>query len=289
MKKNFSLNFDNRHLKRFDSTCWGSPCDAGESACLDFFTSSADSCKDQRDLGAPSKGQRFKQIRFLLGGDVVFALTKVPCLYTFRLFCHLPHDNVHHLTRVHVSGVCSLSAALKPGRKEKSPVFSDLSTDGRLCTWSCCSRLKDGFFFSLLRPVKSLILSRAGTAVIEGQSGERLRNGSPYTAVTPSVRELHTHSFSDVSDLNLLCVTVLVWTSVGWEADGHCTERFSWAWVQILDFIFFTHNSLEVHIKSRNTFFNCGILLNILMWYLKILHLKFWGFSFFKLTFHPHL
>lgn len=154
MKKNFSLNFDDRHLKRFDSTCWGSPCDAGESACLDFFTSSADSCKDQRDLGAPSKGQRFKQIRFLLGGDVVFALTKVPCLYTLRLFCHLPHDNVHHLTRVHVSGVCSLSAALKPGRKEKSPVFSDLSTDGRLCTWSCCSRLKDGFFFFFTKTSK---------------------------------------------------------------------------------------------------------------------------------------
>lgn len=119
MKKNFSLNFDNRHLKRFDSTCWGSPCDAGESACLDFFTSSVDSCKDQLDLSAPSKGQRFKQIRFLLGGDVVFALTKVPCLYTFSFFCHLPHDNVHHLTPVHVSGVCSLSAALKPGRKKK--------------------------------------------------------------------------------------------------------------------------------------------------------------------------
>lgn len=201
MKKNFSLNFDDRHLKRFNSTCWGSPCDAGESACLDFFTSSADSCKDQRDLGAPSKGQRFKQIRFLLGGDVVFALTKVPCLYTFSFFCHLPHDNVHHLTRVHVSGVCSLSAALKPGRKKKvqsfliCPLTADSVLDPAAPDWKMD-------FFSLLRPVKSLILSRAGTAVIEGQSGERLRNGSPYTAVTPSVRELHTHSFSDVSDLH---------------------------------------------------------------------------------------
>lgn len=71
------------------------------------------------ETSAPSKGQRFKQIRFLLGGDVVFALTKVPCLYTFSFFCHLPHDNVHHLTPVHVSGVCSLSAALKPGREKK--------------------------------------------------------------------------------------------------------------------------------------------------------------------------
>lgn len=192
MKKNFSLNFDDRHLKRFDSTCWGSPCDAGESACLDFFTSSADSCKDQRDLGAPSKGQRFKQIRFLLGGDVVFALTKVPCLYTFSFFCHLPHDNVHHLTRVHVSGVCSLSAALKPGRKKKvqsfliCPLTADSVLDPAAPDWKMD-------FFSLLRPVKSLILSRAGTAVIEGQSG---------IAVTPSVRELHTHSFSDVSDLH---------------------------------------------------------------------------------------
>lgn len=66
MKKNFSLNFDDRHLKRFDSTCWGSPCDAGESACLDFFTSSADSCKDQRDLGAPSKDKDLNKLDFCL-------------------------------------------------------------------------------------------------------------------------------------------------------------------------------------------------------------------------------
>lgn len=76
--------------------------------------------------------------------------------------------------------------------------------------------------FSLLRPVKSLILSLdvrsfkghkevAGTAVIEWGKAEKWL--TLHCCCSPC-------SFSDVSDLNLLCVTnVLVWASVGWEAD----------------------------------------------------------------------
>lgn len=109
-------------------------------------------------------------------------------------FCHLPHDNMHHLTPLTSKDMtcCScfrclqfdLSAALKPGKKKKkvqSFLICSLTADSVLDPAAPDWKMD---LFSLLRPVKSLILSLdvrsfkghkevAGTAVIEWGKAEK--------------------------------------------------------------------------------------------------------------------